>query len=94
MSPSSVAEFPGTPLLIGLPAAAKYLGISRTRLYGKVKAREIAHVREGHLIYFRQLDLDAWVERKLTRATAAAALVKPAPSSSLAQLMPRKRQFS
>jgi excisionase family DNA binding protein len=91
---SAVAVFPGSPVLIGVKEAAAYLGISRTRLYDKAKHNEIAHVREGQLIYFRKVDLDAWVERKLTRARSAASAATPAADNPLAVLMPRKRRFS
>lgn len=88
-----VSSFPGTPVLISVKEAAQYLGISRTRLYDKAKRNEIAHIREGQLIYFRRADLDAWVERKLTRTRPAGPAATPA-DNPLTLLMPRKRRFS
>ena len=78
-----------TNRLIGLRQAAEYIGLSRTKLYRKVKANEIAHVRDGHLIYFRACDLDAWVEARVRGGQEAKALAQ-----LRALPMPRRREFS
>lgn len=87
---SAAAPVVSANRLIGLRQAAEYIGLSRTKLYRKAAANEIAHVRDGHLIYFRTCDLDAWVEERVRggqRQPSRQPVSGPLP-------LPRRREFS
>jgi len=42
---------------------SEYLGIKKSTLYSKVEKGEIPHYKIGHLVRFRQEEIDAWMER-------------------------------
>jgi excisionase family DNA binding protein len=48
--------------MIPLKEAAKWLGISRSKLYAKVSRREIAHYRIDGKILFAEADLETFLE--------------------------------
>lgn len=52
-----------TPLLIGIPEAAKRLGIGRSKLYELIKAREINLVRIGSRALIPMATLNAFVDK-------------------------------
>jgi excisionase family DNA binding protein len=42
---------------------ADYLQIKKSTLYSKVEKGEIPHYKIGHLVRFRQEEIDAWTEK-------------------------------
>jgi excisionase family DNA binding protein len=71
------------PAALSVPAASKYLSISRANLYRLIKAGEIARAKIGHRTIIRRIDADAFLERSLTRQRLGDGPVaaKPAPKA-------------
>lgn len=84
--------------LIDLKQAAEYIGLSRSALYRLVKQRAIAFVLvndkpgHNHRIYFRAIDLDAWVDARLQPAMVGVS--RPPAQAHTPLPMPAKRHFS
>jgi putative molybdopterin biosynthesis protein len=45
-----------------IPEVAKYLKISKSKLYYLVQRNQIPHVRIGRNVRIRKADLNAWIE--------------------------------
>jgi len=52
------------PLAYGVKDAARILGISRTMLYGEIKAGRMRAVKVGRRTLIRHLDAEAWLAEK------------------------------
>ena len=52
------------PLAYGIKEATKILGISRTMLYGEIKAGRMRAIKVGRRTLIRHLDAEAWLEEK------------------------------
>ena len=48
--------------LLSIPAAAKLLGISKSKLYAMAAQRQIPTVRIGKNVKVRESDLEKWIE--------------------------------
>ncbi len=55
------------PAAMSVADTAKYLSISRARLYELMKAGDIRPAKIGHRTVIRRVDADAFLERSLVR---------------------------
>jgi excisionase family DNA binding protein len=57
-------------ILLSLDEAANFLRLSKQTIYGFTSKRTIPFIKKGKKIYFKQTDLDKWVEagRKKSRS--------------------------
>jgi excisionase family DNA binding protein len=47
--------------LMNVTALAEYLSLSRTTIYSMTHRREIPFYKKGKRLYFRQSDIDTWI---------------------------------
>ena len=53
------------PAALSIPDAVKYSGLSRTRLYELIQARELPSAKIGRRRIVRRVDLDALIDRAM-----------------------------
>jgi excisionase family DNA binding protein len=53
---------PNLPDIMDVQQAAHYLRLQVNTLYAKTSQKIIPHFKKGHKLYFRQNELQAWVE--------------------------------
>ncbi|MBY2969519.1 helix-turn-helix domain-containing protein [Rhizobium leguminosarum] len=63
------------PAALSVPAASKYLSISRANLYALIKAGALTPAKIGHRTVIRRVDADAFLEKALVSRQQP----KPAP---------------
>jgi excisionase family DNA binding protein len=51
--------------IMTIPEVARYLKISKSKVYSLVQRRKIPHVRIGRNVRVRQSDLRAWIEKNV-----------------------------
>lgn len=69
---SYMPETATAPRLLSRVEAMSYIGLCSTSLWQLEKAGEIPSVRLGKRVLFDRADLDAFIDRKKTRARAQA----------------------
>ena len=52
--------------ILTIPEVAEYLKISKSKMYYLVQRGTIPHVRIGRNVRIRKVDLDQWIEEKVT----------------------------
>ncbi len=53
----------GDPILT-IPEVARYLKISKSKIYNLVSKKEIPHLKIGRNVRIRQTDLQMWMEKQ------------------------------
>lgn len=56
------------PVAFSIPDAVRYCGLSRTRLYELIQARELPSAKVGKRRVIRRVDLDALIDRHMAAA--------------------------
>ncbi len=56
---------PGQDQILTIPEVAKYLKLSRSKVYSLVATRTLPHVKMGRNVRIRASDLRAWIEANL-----------------------------
>ncbi|HAJ02300.1 MULTISPECIES: helix-turn-helix domain-containing protein [unclassified Brevundimonas] len=56
------------PVALSIPDAVRYCGLSRTRLYELIQARELPSAKVGKRRIIRRADLDALIDRHMAVA--------------------------
>lgn len=52
--------------ILTIPEVARYLKISKSKIYRLVSKNEIPHIKIGRNVRIRQTDLRIWVEKQTT----------------------------
>jgi excisionase family DNA binding protein len=52
--------------ILTIPEVARYLKLSKSKVYGLVATGEIPHIRIGRNVRIREADLDKWIETSLS----------------------------
>ena len=50
--------------ILTIPEVARYLKISRSKIYNLVSKKEIPHLKIGRNVRIRQTDLQMWMEKQ------------------------------
>ena len=50
--------------ILTIPEVARYLKISKSKIYSLVSREEIPHLKIGRNVRIRRKDLQAWIERQ------------------------------
>ena len=51
--------------ILTIPEVARYLKISKSKIYYLVSRKEITHLKIGRNIRIRQVDLQKWMEKQV-----------------------------
>ncbi len=52
--------------ILTIPEVARYLKISKSKIYRLLSKKEIPHIKIGRNVRIRQIDLQVWVEKQIT----------------------------
>lgn len=55
--------------ILTIPEVARYLKVSKSKIYELVSKKEIPHLKIGRNVRIRQVDLQVWVEKQSTQIT-------------------------
>jgi excisionase family DNA binding protein len=53
--------------ILTIPEVARYLKVSKSKVYELVSKKEIPHLKIGRNVRIRQIDLQVWVEKQSTQ---------------------------
>jgi excisionase family DNA binding protein len=51
-------------IILTIPEVARYLKISKSKIYRLLSKKEIPHIKIGRNVRIRQTDLQTWVEKQ------------------------------
>lgn len=55
--------------ILTIPEVARYLKVSKSKVYALVSKKEIPHLKIGRNVRIRQADLQLWVEKQSAQLT-------------------------
>ena len=55
--------------ILTIPEVARYLKVSKSKVYDLVSKKEIPHLKIGRNVRIRQADLQVWVEKQSAQIT-------------------------
>ena len=61
--------------ILTIPEVARYLKLSKSKVYGLVATGEIPHIRIGRNVRIRETDLAKWIETSLSSGHLSSSLI-------------------
>ena len=55
--------------ILTIPEVARYLKMSKSKIYDLVSKKEIPHIKIGRNVRIRQTDLQLWMEKQTSQLT-------------------------
>ncbi len=68
--------------ILTIPEVARYLKLSKSKVYGLVATGEIPHIRIGRNVRIREADLEKWLETSLSSSHLSSSLITTDSGSS------------